>query len=66
MVYATVGNSQSQRQWRRYRDAEFRFIDRNWTQTQFGTSAALSRGAYRTAIVKERITELIQYLKNYP
>lgn len=58
--------SQSQRQWRRYRDAEFRFIDENWTQSQFGTSAALSRGAYRAAIVKERILELMQYLKNYP
>jgi uncharacterized protein YecT (DUF1311 family) len=58
--------SQSQRQWSRYRDAEFRFIDKNWTQKQFGTSAALSRGAYRASIVKERITELIQYLKNYP
>jgi uncharacterized protein YecT (DUF1311 family) len=57
---------ESQRRWLAYRDAEFRFIDKNWTQSQFGTSAALSRGAYRASIVKERITELIQYLKNYP
>jgi uncharacterized protein YecT (DUF1311 family) len=56
---------ESQRRWLAYRDAGFRFIDGNWTQGQFGTSAALSRGAYRSSIVKERITALIQYLKNY-
>jgi uncharacterized protein YecT (DUF1311 family) len=57
---------QSQRRWLAYRDADFRFIDGNWTQGQFGTSAALSRGAYRCSIVKERVAALIQYLKNYP
>jgi uncharacterized protein YecT (DUF1311 family) len=58
--------TQSQRRWLGYRDAEFRFIEKNWTQSQFGTSADLSRGAYRASIVKERLTLLIQYLKNYP
>jgi uncharacterized protein YecT (DUF1311 family) len=58
--------SLSQRQWQRYRDAEFQFIEKNWTQGEFGTSAALSRGAYRASIVKDRIAALIQYLKNYP
>ena len=58
--------SQSQKRWFGYRDAEFRFIESNWTQSQFGTSAALSRGAYRASIVKQRVTQLIQYLKNYP
>ena len=57
--------TQSQRRWLAYRDAGFRFIDDNWTQAQFGTSATLSRGAYRCSIVKGRVTELIQYLKNY-
>jgi uncharacterized protein YecT (DUF1311 family) len=56
---------QSQRRWLAYRDAGFHFIDDNWTQAQFGTSATMSRGAYRCSIVKGRITELIQYLKNY-
>lgn len=56
---------QSQRRWLAYRDAGFRFIDDNWTQARFGTSATLSRGAYRCSIVKGRVTELIQYLKNY-
>jgi uncharacterized protein YecT (DUF1311 family) len=57
--------TQSQRRWLAYRDAGFHFIDDNWTQAQFGTSATLSRGAYRCSIVKGRVTELIQYLKNY-
>jgi uncharacterized protein YecT (DUF1311 family) len=57
---------ESQQRWLAYRAAEIKFIDSNWTQGQFGTSAALSRGAYRASIVKDRITELIQYLKNYP
>jgi uncharacterized protein YecT (DUF1311 family) len=56
---------QSQRRWLAYRDAGFHFIDENWTQGRFGTSATLSRGAYRCSIVKGRVTELIQYLKNY-
>jgi uncharacterized protein YecT (DUF1311 family) len=55
----------SQRRWLAYRDADFHFIDDNWAQARFGTSAALSRGAYRCAIMKGRIMELIQYLKNY-
>src|SRR5580698_3560590 len=61
-VYAALGQKlavapramlvRSQRQWLAYRDAEFQFIDGNWTQAQFGTSAALSRGAYRCSIMK--------------
>lgn len=56
----------AQERWLAYRDAEFRFIEDNWTFDRFGTSAALSRGAYRTSIVKERALALLQYLKNYP
>jgi uncharacterized protein YecT (DUF1311 family) len=57
---------QSQQRWLAFRDAEFKFIDRNWTQETFGTSAVLSRGAYRTSIVKERSIALLHYLQNYP
>lgn len=57
--------AKSQRRWLAYRAAENGFIERNWTQDRFGTSAPLSRGAYRASIVKDRVTELIQYLKNY-
>jgi len=56
----------AQERWLAYRDAEFRFIDDNWTFAQFGTSAAFSRGAYRASIVRERTLALLQYLKNYP
>ena len=55
----------SQRKWLQYRDAEFSFIDRNWTLATFGTSSAISRGDYRTDIVKQRVVMLLRYLKNY-
>ncbi len=56
---------QSQRKWLRYRDAEFDFITLNWNKTDFGSSAAVSRGAYRTTMVKHRVISLLHYLKNY-
>ena len=56
---------QSQRRWLQYRDAEFIFITSNWTVENFGTSSALSRGTYRTAIIKDRVVGLLHYLKNY-
>jgi uncharacterized protein YecT (DUF1311 family) len=55
----------AQRKWLAWRDAEFRFIEANWTPARFGSSSALSRGAYRTGIVKARTVLLLQYLKNY-
>lgn len=60
-----ISLEKSQRRWLAYRDAEFRFIDDNWTLAQFGTSAALSRGAYRASILRDRAIALLQYLKNY-
>jgi uncharacterized protein YecT (DUF1311 family) len=56
---------QSQRRWLQYRNAEFIFIDSNWMVENFGTSSAFSRGTYRTAIIKDRVVELLHYLKNY-
>ena len=56
---------QSQRNWIEYRDAEFEFITDNWNRQNFGSSAALSRGAYRTTIIKNRILVLLSYLMNY-
>jgi len=56
---------QSQRNWVNYRDAEFDFIAENWTSKKFGSSAVLSRGAYRTSIIRDRVTLLLNYLKNY-
>ena len=55
----------SQRNWIGYRDAEFEFITDNWNRQSFGSSAALSRGAYRTSIIKNRILVLLSYLMNY-
>jgi uncharacterized protein YecT (DUF1311 family) len=55
----------SERKWVAYRDAEDTFIDGNWTNENFGTSSALSRGDYRASIVKQRVIQLLSYLKNY-
>lgn len=56
----------SQRRWLQFRDAEFQFIGSNWNIANFGTSSAVSRGTYRSAIVKDRVLVLLHYLKNYP
>lgn len=56
---------QSQRRWTQHRDAEFLFIAANWTIERFGSSSAISRGGYRTTIIKDRTVTLLHYLKNY-
>lgn len=53
----------AQRQWLRYRDAEFEFIDDNWTLDRFGSSYPISRGAARVLVVRGRVVELLRYLK---
>lgn len=58
--------AQSENKWLAFRAAENAFIDDNWTVEQFGTSSHLSRGAYRSAITKDRILALLNYLKSYP
>ena len=56
----------SQRQWLRFREAETRFVDRNWTPKNFGSSSVLSRAGYRAHLVKQRVLTLLAYLQNYP
>lgn len=55
----------AQDDWHKFRKSEFDFIAQNWTTKTFGSSSVLSRGAYRTAIIRERVTTLLHYLKNY-
>lgn len=55
----------SQQAWLNYRDKEFDFIARNWTIETSGSSATISRGDYRTQLIKDRIMLLLQYLQNY-
>ena len=57
---------QSQRQWLAFRDSEGRFIARNWTLQNFGSSSALSRADYQASLVKQRVLTLLAYLQNYP
>lgn len=55
----------AQKYWIKYRDAEFEFIKNTWTRKDFGSSAGISRGDYRTSIVRNRIVQLLHYVKNY-
>ena len=55
----------SQKKWMAFRDAEFEFINNNWTRDNFGSSSVISRGAYRSSIVKNRVIQLLQYASNY-
>jgi uncharacterized protein YecT (DUF1311 family) len=55
----------SQKRWLQFRDAEFLFVANNWTVENFGTSSALSIGVSRTKIIRDRVIELLHYLKNY-
>lgn len=64
-VEQTAKLKQSQRDWLKYRDSEFDFISENWTNNNFGSSSVLSRGGYRTALIRDRIILLMNYLKNY-
>jgi len=55
----------SQRNWIKYRDAEFALIKNNWTRDNFGSSSGISRGAYRCSVIKDRVIQLLHYVKNY-
>ena len=55
----------SQRQWIKYRDAEFELIKNNWSKQNFGSSSAISRGSYRCKLIKDRVVQLLDYAKNY-
>jgi uncharacterized protein YecT (DUF1311 family) len=64
------GNAQqtlrsSQKMWLKFRDTEFKFITLNFAQENFGSSSVISRGGYRTTIIKNRVILLLDYLKNY-
>lgn len=51
----------SQLHWIKFRDAESEFINNNWGRPTFGTSFALSRGDYSSAIIKNRLMQLFHY-----
>lgn len=55
----------SHEQWLEYRDTEFKFINKNWTLKQFGSSATLSRGSFRNRLLEDRVLTLLRYLQNY-
>lgn len=55
----------SQRNWIKFRDEEFKFINNNWNRSGFGSSFAISRGDYSSAIIKNRLMQLFHYASNY-
>ncbi|SES65769.1 Protein of unknown function [Nitrosomonas marina] len=55
----------SQRKWLGYRDAAFEFIALNWTTEHVGSASVISRGDYRTTIIRDRVMLLLHYLQNY-
>ncbi len=55
----------SQRNWIKFRDAEFELIKNTWTRQNFGSSAGISRGSYRSTVIKNRVLQLLHYAKNY-
>lgn len=55
----------SQKRWLQFRDAEFRFVDSNWVPARFGSSYQITRGASRTHVLRNRVMDLLLYLKNY-
>lgn len=57
---------ESQRRWLNFRDAEFRFIARQWTNERSGSSASLSVAGYRNALTKERVIRLLRYAAEHP
>lgn len=55
----------SQKTWIQHRDEESEFIGGTWTPEKFGSSSLFSRSSYRAAIVRNRIEQLLGYLKNF-
>lgn len=55
----------SQRNWLKYRDAEFSLIKNNWTRAGFGSSSGIARGSYRCSIIRDRVVQLLHYVKSY-
>ncbi|NOX91104.1 MAG: DUF1311 domain-containing protein [Gammaproteobacteria bacterium] len=55
----------SQRSWIKFRDEEFKLITNTWVRRDFGSSAGISRGSYRSTIVRNRVLQLLSYVKSY-
>ncbi len=55
----------SQRNWIKFRDTEFELIKNTWTRQSFGSSSGISRGSYRSTIIRNRVLQLLDYAKSY-
>lgn len=55
----------AQKSWLVFRDGELHFIANNWTPQDFGSSSTLSKAAYRCALTRSRVDNLLNYLRSY-
>lgn len=53
---------ESQEQWLKYIDLELKFISEHFNNTNYGSSASISRGGYRSEMITARIKQLLRYL----
>lgn len=56
---------ESQLNWLKFRNTEFELIKNTWSRQNFGSSAGISRGSYRSTIVKNRVLQLLYYAINF-
>jgi uncharacterized protein YecT (DUF1311 family) len=54
---------QAQRRWLAWRDAETEFINSQWTLASGGSSSTLARGQFRSALTRQRVLTLLQYMQ---
>lgn len=54
---------QSQVAWLKYRDLEFSLIDNTWEKSAFGSSSSITRGQFKTTIVRDRVIQLMHYAR---
>jgi uncharacterized protein YecT (DUF1311 family) len=55
----------AQRAWRAFYKAETAFIAANWVPKNFGSSYVLSKHGYRHSLLKDRVLNLLSYLREY-
>jgi uncharacterized protein YecT (DUF1311 family) len=55
----------AQKKWLKFRESENTFINLEWTTEKFGTSANTTKNASTALLTKNRIVELLYYLKNF-
>jgi len=56
----------AQRRWLAWRTAELGFVAAEWSIARHGSSSRLSRRAHAATVTRDRVRQLLQYLKEQP